>query len=180
MTDGSQDSPKPSPIGRYFAGLAENTFQSQLGVVDPPLVDYLSNLLIRSIRSDVVHRFRGVTGKPLLSVHEMMGEASARLGDARRELHRHVGDFTLFWAGIYPEALRGDEESSGAFEAYCAFGKKSYKIASEIVASDNAPSATVLQRLSDRFDLCCYGLREVRRQWESGEGDSGDGTILLN
>ena len=25
---------------------------------------------------------------------------------ARREVHRHIGDFTLFWTGVYPEALR--------------------------------------------------------------------------
>ena len=35
----------------------------------------------------------------------MMVEAEARIGDARREVHRHIGDFTLFWTGIYPEAL---------------------------------------------------------------------------
>ncbi len=180
MTD-SQDTPKPTPIRRYFAGLAENTFHSQLGVVDPPLVDYLTDLLIRSIRNDMVHRIRSVTGKPLLSVHEMASEASARLGDAKRDLHRHIGDFTLFWAGLYPEALRGAEEDSGAFETYCSFGKRSYRIASEIEAANHdAPSATVLERLSDRFDLCCYGLREVRRQWETGDGESGSRSILLN
>ena len=183
MTD-SQDLPEPrSPIQRYFAGLAENTFHSQLGVVDPPMIDYVTDLLIRSIRSDVVHRIRSVSGKPLMSVHEMVAEASERLGDAKRELHQHIGDFTLFWAGIYPEALRdGENDSSGRFETYCAFGKRSYRIASEIVAaSDTAPPATVLERLSDRFDLCCYGLREVRRQWESGDDDDfGPGSILLN
>jgi len=177
----SQDSPKPTPIGRYFAGLAENTFQSQLGVVDPPLVDYLTDLLIRSIRNDMVHRIRSVTGKPLMSVHEMSAEAAARLGDAKRDLHRHIGDFTLFWAGLYPEALRGDQDTSGTFETYCSFGKRSYKIASEIAAAgDDAPPATVLERLSDRFDLCCYGLREVRRQWEAGDDENGPRSILLN
>jgi len=162
--------------------LAESTFHSQLGVADPPLVDYLTDLLIRSIRNDMVHRIRSVTGKPLMSVHEMVAEASARLGDAKRELHLHIGDFTLFWAGIYPEALRGDEDSSGNFEAYCSFGKRSYRIASEIKAlKDSSPPATVLERLSDQFDLCCYGLREVRRQWETGDDETfGPGSILLN
>lgn len=176
--------PEPrSPIQRYFAGLAENTFHSQLGVVDPPMIDYLTDLLIRSIRSDVVHRIRSVTGQPLMSVHEMVAEAAERLGDAKRELHLHIGDFTLFWAGIYPEALReGDNESSGKFDTYRTFGKRSYRIASEIEAADKlAPPATLLERLSDHYDLCCYGLREVRRQWESGDNDDfGPGSILLN
>ena len=184
MTDRQEELPEPrSPIQRYFAGLAENTFHSQLGVVDPPMIDYLTDLLIRSIRSDMVHRIRSVTGKPLMSVHEMVAEASERLGDAKRDLHLHIGDFTLFWAGIYPEALRdGSHDSSGRFETYCTFGKRSYRIASEIEAvSEDAPSGTLLERLSDRYDLCCYGLREVRRQWESGgDEDFGPGSILLN
>lgn len=180
-----QESPESrSSIQRYFAGLAENTFQSELGVVDPPMIDYLTDLLLRSIRSDVVHRIRSVTGKPLMTVHEMASEASARLGDAKRDLHQHIGDFTLFWAGIYPEALRDNEnDTTGKFEVYCSFGKRSYRIASAIEsAKDNAAPSPLLERLSDRFDLCCYGLREVRRCWENGGGDRSDGSgaIFLN
>ena len=182
MTQDHDDATPRSTIQRYFAGLAENTFHSQLGVVDPPMIEYLTELLLRSVRSDMVHRVRGVTGKPLMSVPEMVAEASARLGDAKRELHLHIGDFTLFWAGIYPEALRDGEDDSGKFETYCSFGKRSYRIASEIESADKtAPPSTLLERLSDRFDLCCYGLREVRRQWESGNDDEfGPGSILLN
>lgn len=177
MTDRNEPQGRAS-IRRYFAGLAENTFQSELGVVDPPLIDYLTELLMRSIRNDVVHRVRSVTGRPLMGIHEMVTEASARLGDAKRDLHRHIGDFALFWAGIYPEALRDGEDNHGRFETYCCYGKRSYRIASSIEPADeNAPEATLLQRLSDRFDLCCYGLREVRRHWEDGDDDQG---LLLN
>ena len=37
----------------------------------------------------------------------MMIEAEALPPEGRtsREIHRHIGDFTLFWAGVYPEAL---------------------------------------------------------------------------
>jgi len=184
MPEQSENSPEPrSAIQRYFAGLAEHTFHSQLGVVDPLLIDYLTDLLIRSTRSDMIHRIRSVTGRPIMSVHEMVAEASERLGNARREVHLHIGDFTLFWAGLYPEALRdGDSDLSGRFETYCAFGKRSYRLASEIEAPvAESPSSTLLERLSDRFDLCCYGLREIRRQWESGGGiNSGPNSILLD
>ncbi len=176
----NEDNPR-STVHRYFAGLAETTFQSELGVVDPKLTDYLSEMLVRFVRSDVVHRIRSISGRPLLSVPEMVNEASARLGDARRELHQHIGDFTLFWAGVYPEALRNTEESdedSEQFLNYCRYGKQSYMIASTIESSaDESVSAGLLERLSEQFDLCCYGLREVRRQWENG---GGNGMILLN
>ncbi len=169
-----------SPVERYFAGLAENTFQAHLGVVDPPLVDYLTNLLIRSIRNDMMHRIRGVTGRPLTTIQELVAEAAQRLGEAQRELHRHIGDFTLFWAGVYPEALRSSESTpSDQFETYCSYGKRSYLIASTMTLPESDPPAEVLERLSERYDLCCYGLREIRRQWESGD-DSEYGFILLN
>lgn len=169
-----------SAMQRYFAGLAEQTFQSDLGIVDPPMIDYVSNLLIRFVRNDVVHCIRSISGNPMMSVAEMVAEASARLGDARRELHQHIGDFTLFWAGVYPEALQN--APAGQFETYVMHGRRSYRIASAIESvKENAPDPEVLQRLSDRFDLCCYGLREVRRQWEEGDdADFGPGTILLN
>ncbi len=172
-----------SAIHRYFAGLAENTFQTQLGVVDPLLIDYLSDLLIRFIRLDAVHNIRGVTGRPLMSVSEMAAEATERLGSAKRELHRHIGDFTLFWAGVFPEALRRrTHDREHQFESYCSFGKQSYLIASTIVTDqEDQPPATVLEKLSGSFELCAYGLREVRREWESGDDeDFGPGSILLN
>ncbi len=78
MKDDSYQPNPRTPIYRYFAGMAENTFQSQLGVVDPPLIDYVTDLLIRSIRSDMVHRIRSVTGRPLMSIQEMVAEASER------------------------------------------------------------------------------------------------------
>ena len=73
--------PNRSAMHRYFAGLAEATFQTQLGVVDPPMIDYLSDLLIRFVRNDAVHSVRSVNGRPLQSVTEMVSEATQRLGD---------------------------------------------------------------------------------------------------
>ena len=175
------DQPR-SPIHRYFAGLAENTFQTELGVVDPLLIDYISDLLVRFVRSDVVHRIRSVSGRPLMNVSEMVAEAKARLGDARRELHCHIGDFTLFWAGVYPEALHRAAKLDDQYSEYLTHGKRSYRIASEIETdSEKAPEGLVLIRLSDQFELCAYGLREVRREWEDGDDKNfGPGSILLN
>ena len=174
--------PNDSVMQRYFAGLAESTFQMELGVADPLMVDYISHLLIRFVRNDVMHCMRSVNGRPIMSVPEMVSEASARLGDAKRKLHQHIGDFTLFWAGVYPEALRKPDERTGSdqFESYCAHGRRAYRIASSIETSDDqATNPEVLERLSEQFDLCCFGLREVRRQWEEGDG-MGSGPILLN
>ncbi|MCH8924028.1 MAG: hypothetical protein IIA67_12870, partial [Planctomycetes bacterium] len=97
--------PRENALHRFFAGLSEQTFEVRLGVVDPPLVDYISQLLTRFVHTNMIYRIRDLAGRRLLEIAEMLAEAEARVGVARREAHRHVGDFILFWSGVYPEAL---------------------------------------------------------------------------
>ena len=168
-------------LRRFFSGVTEHAFQAQLGVADPPLVDYLSELLIRFVHADDIYSVRGVRGSRLTQVADMLAEAQARQGPAKRKVHRHIGDFILFWTGVYPEIAdrmrrRGSRDS---LLDYHAQGKKAYYIASTIAVDQNASgqaesaSTEVLQRLSDQFELCVYGLSEVRRQWEQGDGEIG-------
>jgi hypothetical protein len=170
-------------VRKYFSGLAECTFVGEMGVVDPPLIDYVSDLLVRFIRSDVVHRLRSVTGRPMLSVTEMVAETTERIGSAQHDLHRHIGDFTLFWAGVYPEALRGGTTpKEDPFIDYCREGKRAYHLASQLAAHSlelSQPEPELLERLSSCFELCCYGLREVRRHWEERDDGCGPGVILF-
>jgi hypothetical protein len=167
-------------LKRFFAGLAEYTFQTHLGVADPPLIDYVGDLLVRFLRKDALYRIRRSSGRPAADITEMLAEAEARIGEARRDVHRHIGDYTLFWTGLYPESLtrRRGEKVLDRFGDYCAHGKRAYSIASSI-DSDDQPPADVLQRLSDEFELCAYGLREVRREWERREGDAETPPPLL-
>jgi hypothetical protein len=169
-----------STISRYFAGLCETTFQTRLGVVDPPLIDYLSELLIRFVRTETLHRVRSLSGRPAIEVVDLLAEADNRIGLAKREVHRHIGDVTLFWTGVYPESLRElrSAEKKDFFVDYCSQGKKAYYIASTIKTdrTEDTPDE-VLQQLSDRFEMCAFGLGEVRREWE--RRDDGEMRILL-
>ena len=88
------------PLRDFFAGIAEYAFETRLGIADPPLVDYIAGLLTRFIRADSLYAVRDLAGHRLEEVGEMLIEGGARVGDARREVHRHIGDFTLFWTGV--------------------------------------------------------------------------------
>ena len=164
-------SPKPEhPLRRLFAGLTEQTFIHLLGVADPPLTDYLSELLSRFIHFDAVYRLRNASGRRLEEVADMLVEADELPpeGQTRREYHRHIGDFTLFWTGVYPEAIHRLRTalSKDALVDYRAQGKRSYYIASTFEEDPYREEAPVLRRLSEEFELCAYGLNEVRREWE--------------
>jgi hypothetical protein len=163
-----------------FAGLTEHAFCETLGIADPPLVDYLSSLLSRFIHVDTVYRLSSAEGRRLEEVAEMLLEAQAMPpeGRTRREVYRHIGDFTLFWTGVYPEALERLRSAlrKDHFIDYCEQGKRSYLIASTFADDPYREEAPVLRRLSDEFELCAYGLNQVRREWERNRPADADDT----
>jgi len=166
-------------LSRFFAGLTEYTFTSRLGVADPPLIDYLSAMLAHFVRTDAIYGVRTPTGQRLSQVADMLAEAQARQGAARRRLHRHIGDFTLFWTGLYPEIAEHQRKGrKDCLLDYQDQGKRNYLLASRLPADQESAPDAVLERLSNNFELCVYGLGEVRKQWEEREGES-DGPLLL-
>lgn len=169
-------------LSRFFTGISEQVFQTRLGVADPCLTDYLSDLLMRFVRCETQDKIRNKRGKPARYVYEMLREADKRIGEARREVHRHIGDFTLFWAGLYPESLRKRQGQVriDQFEDYCAHGKHAYLIASGIEGRDVIPANDVLERIGQQFEMCAYGLREVRREWERRDADESLQPSLWN
>ncbi len=166
----------PEALQQLFAALTEHTFQVDLGIADPPLTDYIAAMLLRFVRTDVIFRFRDTLGRQLEEVAEMMLEAQQRQGKPRRELYRHIGDFTLFWTGLYPEALRhlqsGDTKDH--LLDYLEQGKRSYYIASTFDDEPYRDEAPVLRRLSEEFELCSVGLHQVRKEWEKPMSAWGD------
>ena len=176
----SDQSPNRSTLERFFSGLNEYIFHSKLGVADVQLIDYVSDMLLRFVRLDAVHKVRRPNGRPATEVFQMLGEAEKRIGLAKRDVHRHIGDVTLFWSGMYPETLRRlrPHESADGFLDYCRQGKRAYAIAAEIEGDEHRPSSDLLHQLSEQFEMCAYGLREVRREWESGA--DGDGPLLIS
>ncbi len=161
----TREIPESHPLHRLFRGMTESTFMSELGIGDPRLVGYVTDLLARFVPSQTIWRLRNARGQRLTEVTAMVAEAEATSDASRRyEYHRHVGDFTLFWTGVFPEAL-GKLQASNSPDHLLDFqaqGKRSYLLASRFEGEEGP----VLKRLSDEFELCAFGLSCVRREWE--------------
>lgn len=158
------------PLRRYFSGLTEQAFIEGVGMADPEVIDYLSLLLARFVHIDAINRLHSQTGRRLEEVADMLLEAEAMPPASRtsREVHRHIGDYTLFWTGVYPEALKRLRSAwqKDNFIDYCQQGKRSYLIASKFEDDPYKEEAPVLRRLSEQFEVCAYGLTQVRKEWE--------------
>jgi hypothetical protein len=157
----------PDDIDRFFRGLTEHAFHARLGVVDPPLVDYVSLLLVRFIRNDRIRALPGEVPAEIDDVAQMLTVVQQAPATVAREEYRHIGDYTLFWSGLYPEALRRFRHPTRQDHLldYRAAGKRAYWIASTMQPA-TAEECRLLERLSHEYDLCVEGLAEVRRAWD--------------
>jgi hypothetical protein len=157
----------PDDIDRFFRGLTEHAFHARLGVVDPPLVDYVALLLVRFIRNDRIRALPGEVPAEIDDVAHMLTVVQQAPATVAREEYRHIGDYTLFWSGLYPEALRRFRHPTRQDNLldYRAAGKRAYWIASTMQPA-TAEECRLLERLSHEYDLCVEGLAEVRRAWD--------------
>ena len=121
------------------------------------------------VRVDRIYALRNARGRRIVEVAEMISHAEfgpdAGTTLRRRAVHKHVGDFTLFWTGLYPEGLRR-LRSAGRKDHlihYLRQGKRSYAIASDLTEATDRPPAFLLRRLSEHFEHCAHGLGLVRK-----------------
>ncbi|HUN82030.1 MAG TPA: hypothetical protein VMV81_11050 [Phycisphaerae bacterium] len=171
------------PIRRWFAGLVESSFQTRLGVCDPSLLDYLASLLTDFLHVENIHTLGDGSGRKIEDLSGMLHEIEVDRSPAQearlREIHRHIGDYTLFWTGVYPENLKRLHRKHDRDELLPFFetGKRSYSIASHLSDDGSRPPRRILEILSTEFESCVYGLGLVRAEWEHSK--NGDGLTLL-
>jgi hypothetical protein len=158
------------PLRQLFNELVRETFGAQLGVNEPGVPEYMANMLVDFTHRDRLFCLRNVRGRQLEEVAEMLMEGDVALSattfEREREVHKHIGDFTLFWSGVYPEMLRYLRAAHRRDHLldYVAQGRKSYGIAASFDYGAYHDEARVLRQLSERFELCMFGLNMVRRE----------------
>lgn len=161
------------PIRELFGALVQRAFRGHLRATDPEVAQYIADILVDFTHRDSLYRLRDARGLPLEEVVEMLMEGDVSLNatsfEREREVHKHIGDFTLFWTGIYPEMLRQFRAASRRDHLldYVEQGRKSYQIASTFNYGPYAGEAPVLRQLSDNFEVCMHGLHLVRRELDA-------------
>jgi hypothetical protein len=151
--------------------LTEANFAEHLGWPDTEVTGYLTNVLTEFVHVDQLYKIRNAQGRRVEEVAEMLAEGDllhrASTVDREREVHRHIGDYTLFMTGIFPEFLRRLKTSKvvvspDALLDYVQVGKRSYRIVAEFTYGPYAELAPLFRKLSENFEHCVYGLGYVR------------------
>jgi hypothetical protein len=163
--------PEQHPLKQLFGRLTERNFSEALGWPNFEVTDYVANLLLEFIHTDQLSRIANHKGEPVETVVELLYEAEDHSQHSSTEkecdIHRHIGDLTLFLAGVFPEYCRrikcsGLIHHKDFLVDYVKAGKRSYSI----VATHQDPQAknppSLFQTLSTNFELCVAGLGFVR------------------
>ena len=160
------------PLEPFFQQAVRNSYEGKLGLNDPDVTAYVARLLCEFSQSDKLYQVRDHEGHPIEELTEMIEAAdpvhgSAPSFDAERALRKHIGDYALFVAGMYPEAMgskhrrRRNQPSLGEL---IHAGKESYYIVSQFNLFEYEQEAPLFARLSDRFERCILGLTLVREE----------------
>lgn len=159
------------PLRKLFAGLVEQAFCTEVGLCDPALTNYVADLLVSFLRADRLNVVENARGRDLQQIATMLAVLADGLPsdpvERDRSMYRQIGDYTLFWAGVYPEYLRhGKRQTQDVLMDYVEQGRRSYAIVSDLADENGTPPSSLFRHLSEDFESCLHGLGLVRRGWE--------------
>lgn len=161
------------PLRTLFTELVQTRLLGSAQLNDVAAARYIAGVLVDFCHIDNLYKIRSSKGKRLEDVGEML-IASNPLLDGQsfiyeREVRKHIGDYTLFLAGIFPEyvaRIHRDKTRLDSFVDYLKAGKESYSVVAAFDQFEFKDQAPLFRRLADRFELCVFGLNLVKQDLE--------------
>jgi hypothetical protein len=157
------------PLRRFFTPFVHRHVQG-----DPAVAEYVSGVLADFAQAERLYRIRNAKGERLEDVGEMLLESNplleARSFDREREVRKHIGDYTMFLAGLFPEFVASLPRRGLRLDRmvdYVQAGKESYRIVAAFNVFEYRREAPLFHKLADSFELCVHGLNQMKRDLES-------------
>lgn len=161
-----------SPIRGFFFDLVSHHFASSLDLRDSEVSAYVSDMLTEFCDTNQLHKIHNASGRALDDVGEMLLESDPVYGpapsfDRERQVRKHIGDYTLFFTGMFPESINRYRLRRNRLENLLDFikaGKESYYIVSKFDCFEYQKVAPLFRKLSEHFEECVAGLNMVKNE----------------
>ncbi len=158
------------PLEPFFQHAVRNSYEGRLGL-GPEITAYVSRMLCEFSEADNLFRLRDAKGRPIERLEEMVRASDPIHGTARsfiaeRAIRKYIGDYTLFLAGMCPEAIESDPNNASkkpTLAELIRVGKESYYIVSQFNVFEYEKEAPLFGQLSSAFEHCILGLAIARR-----------------
>jgi hypothetical protein len=158
------------PLRALFGELVQTRLLGTAQLNDLPAARYIAGMLVNFCHVDNLYKIRNSRGKSLEDVGEMLIASNPLLeGHSfihEREVRKHIGDYTLFVAGIFPEyvaRIHRQKMRLDSFVDYLKAGKESYSVVAAFDQFEFKDEAPLFRRLADRFELFVFGLNLVKQ-----------------
>src|SRR6478752_7633470 len=162
------------PLQQLFQDLVGRHYAEEIGIRDPQIVAYVSHLLAEFCDVEQLYKIRDAFNRPLSDVGEMLLESDPIYGpapsfDRERQVRKHIGDYSLFFTGMFPQGLNHYRLRRTRMESLIDFvkaGKESYYIVSKFEHFEYAKVAPLFRKMSCEFERLVYGLNQVKNELE--------------
>jgi hypothetical protein len=166
--------PESHPLQKLFIELVGRHYAEEIGIRDPQIVNYVAQLLAEFCDVDQLFKIHNAEDRPLADVGEMLIESDPIFGpapsfDRERQVRKHIGDYTLFFTGMFPESINHFRLRRNRLEGFIDWmkaGKESYYIVSKFEHFEYAKVAPMFAKLSQNFEQCVFGLNQVKNDLE--------------
>ncbi|HET9481308.1 MAG TPA: hypothetical protein VFP98_06080 [Candidatus Polarisedimenticolia bacterium] len=155
------------PLTELFQGLAERNF-SKVGLKEPEVPHYVAGMLAEFVHIDRLYKIRNARGERIEDVGEMLLESDIRHRasslERERSVRKHIGDFTLFFTGMFPEHIHSRRNwwRLDRWLDWIETGRESYRIVGQFDLGPYAEEAPLYRRMSEHFDFMVVALNFVR------------------
>jgi hypothetical protein len=164
--------PESHPLQQLFIELVGRHYAEEIGIRDPQIVNYVAHLLADFCEVEQLFKILSISGKALTDVGEMLVESNPVFGpapsfDRERQVRKHIGDYTLFFTGMFPESINQFRLRRNRLEGFIDWmkaGKESYYIVSKFEHFEYAKVAPLFASLSTHFEQCVFGLNRVKNE----------------
>jgi hypothetical protein len=166
--------PESHPLQKLFIELVGRHYAEEIGIRDPQIVNYVAQLLAEFCDVDQLFKIHDAEDRPLADVGEMLVASNPIFGpapsfDRERQVRKHIGDYTLFFTGMFPESINHFRLRRNRLEGFLDWmqaGKESYYIVSKFEHFEYAKVAPMFAKLSQNFEQCVFGLNQVKNDLE--------------
>ena len=172
LTEACMQTQTHHPLEPFFQQAVRESYEGKLGLHDPDVIGYVSRVLCDFSDADNLFKVRDAAGHAKDELEAMILASdpihgSAPSFDAERAMRKYVGDYSLFVAGMVPEAIdAGGSEASRrpTLGELIKAGKESYYVVSQFNIFEYKKEAALFTRLSEQFERYILGLALVREE----------------
>jgi hypothetical protein len=162
--------PESHVLRGFFLDLVSRHYAETVALRDAQVSNYVANLLTEFCEDEQLHKIKNTSGKALDDVGEMLLESDPVYGpapsfDRARQVRKHIGDYTLFFTGMFPESINGFRLRKNRLENFLDFiraGRESYYIVSKFDCFEYAKVAPLFRKMAENFEECVIGLNMVK------------------